>query len=164
MPSCDQTGVPIHFHSSTTSGSASLMSLRILPRVSPRQSPSSAILFEMSSEAGWPWLAPDFFIIFLREKRWPSGRRGIATRVALRARPDSHFSMFAKVSCDRFLVYCMDVQVSTYSRYSGPALAGEGQARGVALRPGPRGQHGIQLLQRPVGQSVRARTAVFVGI
>src|SRR5438067_7985095 len=67
MPSCDQTGVPglfgfTHFHSSTTSGSASLMSLRILPRVSPRQSPSSAILFEMSSAADWPWLAPDFFM------------------------------------------------------------------------------------------------------
>src|ERR1017187_9357552 len=62
MPSCDQIGVPIHFHSSTTSGSASLMSLRILLRVSPRQSPSSAILFEMSSDADWPWLAPDFFI------------------------------------------------------------------------------------------------------
>ncbi len=54
MPSCDQIGVPIHFHSSTTSGSASLMSLRILLRVFPRQSPSSAILFEMSSEADWP--------------------------------------------------------------------------------------------------------------
>src|ERR1700704_4792936 len=62
MPSCDQTGAPRHFHSSTTSGSASLMSLRILPRVSPRQSPSSAILFEMSSDADWPWLAPDFFM------------------------------------------------------------------------------------------------------
>src|ERR1035441_453740 len=62
MPSCDQIGVPLHFHSSTTSGSASLMSLRILLRVSPRQSPSSAILFEMSSDAGWPWLAPGFFI------------------------------------------------------------------------------------------------------
>src|SRR6185503_5397095 len=62
MPSCDQTGVPIHFHSSTTSGSASLMSLRILPRVFPRQSPSSAILFEMSSDAERPWLAPDFFM------------------------------------------------------------------------------------------------------
>jgi len=49
MPSCDQIGVPIHFHSSTTSGSASLMSLRILLRVSPRQSPSSAILFERFS-------------------------------------------------------------------------------------------------------------------
>src|SRR2546428_3490837 len=62
MPSCDQIGVPIHFHSSTTSGSASLMSLRTLLRVSPRQSPSSAILFEMSSDADWPWLAPDFFM------------------------------------------------------------------------------------------------------
>src|SRR5512143_1830484 len=58
MPSCDHTGLP-HFHSSTTSGSASLISLRILLRVSPRQSPSSAILFEMSSDADWPWLAPD---------------------------------------------------------------------------------------------------------
>src|SRR5207249_11290244 len=62
MPSCDQIGVPIHFHSSTTAGSASLMSLRILPRVSPRQSLSSAILFEMSYDADWPWLAPDFFM------------------------------------------------------------------------------------------------------
>src|ERR1700722_11576629 len=63
MPSCDHTGVPIHFHSSTTSGSTCLMSLRILPRVSPRQSPSSAILFEMSSDADWPWLATGFFML-----------------------------------------------------------------------------------------------------
>src|SRR5271165_6558369 len=63
MPSCDQIGVPLHFHSSTTSRSASLMSLRILLRVSPRQSPNSAILFEMSSDAGWPWLASDFFML-----------------------------------------------------------------------------------------------------
>src|SRR5207253_4074541 len=62
MPSCDQIGVPIHFHSSTTSGSASLMSWRILLRVFPRQSPSSAILFEMSSAADRPPLAPDFFM------------------------------------------------------------------------------------------------------
>src|SRR5512143_2066851 len=62
MPSCDHTGLP-HFHSSTTSGSAPLMSLRILLRISPRQSPSSAILFEMSSDADWPWLASDFFMV-----------------------------------------------------------------------------------------------------
>src|SRR3954451_9463399 len=67
MPSCDQTGVPglvglTHFHSSTTSGSAYLMSLHILSRVLPRQSPSSAILFEMISDADWPSLAPDFFM------------------------------------------------------------------------------------------------------
>src|SRR5207253_4323052 len=78
MPSCDQTGVPglvglTHFHSSTTFGSASLMSFRILLRVSPRQSPSSAILFEMRSDAGWPWLAPDFFM-FSSYKFRPSRR------------------------------------------------------------------------------------------
>src|SRR6266545_4291422 len=67
MPSCDQTGVPglvglTHFHSSTTSGSAFLMSVRILLRVSPRQSPSSVIRFEMSSDADPAWLASDFFM------------------------------------------------------------------------------------------------------
>jgi len=51
IPACDQTGVPIHFHSSTTSGSASLMSLRILPKVCPRQSPSSAIRRSISLDA-----------------------------------------------------------------------------------------------------------------
>src|SRR5437899_6363381 len=67
IPSCDHVGVPgfvgfTHFNSSTTSGSASLMSSRILLRVSPRQSPSSAILFEISSDADWPWLALGFFM------------------------------------------------------------------------------------------------------
>ena len=65
IPSCDHTGVPgevalTHFHSSTTSGSASLMSLRILLKVSPRQSPSSAILLSSSSDADWPSVEPDF--------------------------------------------------------------------------------------------------------
>src|SRR5437762_9251654 len=78
MPSCDQTGVPglvglTHFHSSTASGSACLMSLRILLRVSPRQSPSSAILFEMSSDADRPSLAPDFFMC----SSWNFRLRGI---------------------------------------------------------------------------------------
>src|SRR5256885_17050676 len=72
MPSCDQTGVPgllglTHFHSSTTSGSACLMSLRILPRVSPRQPPSSAILLEMSADADRPSLASDFFMLAIIE-------------------------------------------------------------------------------------------------
>src|ERR1051325_7492852 len=61
MPSCAHTGF-IHFHSSTTSGSACLMSLRILLSVSPRQSPSSAIRCEISSAADWPWRAPDVFM------------------------------------------------------------------------------------------------------
>src|SRR5258706_11847070 len=75
MPSCDQIGVPIHFHSSTTSGSASLMSLRILVRVPPRQSPSSAILFEMSSDADGPWLAPDFFMFSPHSRRPAEGNK-----------------------------------------------------------------------------------------
>src|SRR2546421_443418 len=67
MPSCDHTGVPgfaglIHFHSSTTSGSAALMSWRMLLRVFPRQSASSAIRFEISFDADWPGLAPDCFM------------------------------------------------------------------------------------------------------
>src|SRR5919202_3269520 len=76
MPSCDQTGMPglvglTHFHSSTTLGSASLMSVRILLRVFPRQSLSSAILFEMSSDADWLLLAPDFFIFSISAPQWP---------------------------------------------------------------------------------------------
>src|SRR5258706_8558862 len=68
MPSCDQTGVPgdealTHFTSSTTWGSAFLMSLRILRRVSPRQSPRSAIRFEMSADADWLWLVSDLFMV-----------------------------------------------------------------------------------------------------
>src|ERR1700722_20351612 len=103
------------------------------------------------------------FILFPREKRWPSGRRGIATRVGSLASRDPHFSMFAKVLWNGFLVYCMDVQFSTH-RCSGPAPAGQGQARRLALRFGARSQHRVQLLQRTVGQSVRARAAVSVWI
>src|SRR5271169_5778712 len=103
------------------------------------------------------------FILFSRENRWPSGRRVIATRVARCVSHDSYFSMFAQMQLDRFLVDCIDVQLSI-CRCSGPASAGEGQARRLALRFGPRGQHGIQLLQRAVGQSVRARAAVSLGI
>src|SRR6185295_10950297 len=53
-PSCDHTGVPIHFHSSRTSGSASRMRARSFASVSPRQSPSSAIFASMSFEAAGP--------------------------------------------------------------------------------------------------------------
>src|SRR5947207_3050406 len=50
MPWSSQTGVPIHFHSSTTSGSAFLMTARILASISPRQSPSSSMRASMSSD------------------------------------------------------------------------------------------------------------------
>src|SRR5262249_21507944 len=58
IPSCDHVGVPglvalTHFTSSTTAGSACLMSLRIRLRVSPRQPPVSAIPLSISSDADW---------------------------------------------------------------------------------------------------------------
>src|SRR5256714_5135179 len=63
MPSCDHIGVPIHFHSSTTPESASLMSLRILLKVCPRQSPSSAILLSISSDADSRAVETGFFTL-----------------------------------------------------------------------------------------------------
>src|SRR5262245_35983973 len=56
MPLWDQTGVPgllglTHFHSSTISGSASLMSRRTFSSASPRQSPNSLILPSIFLEA-----------------------------------------------------------------------------------------------------------------
>src|SRR5687768_4103145 len=67
IPSCDQTGVPLHFHSSTTPGSASLMSLRIRASVSPCQSPSSAILLSISLDADAFALEGDFFTVLRRD-------------------------------------------------------------------------------------------------
>src|SRR5438105_7658496 len=71
LPSCDHVGVPglvcfTHFTSSTTAGSASLTSLRILLKVSPRQSPSSAILLSIRSDADWPSLESDSFMLSSR--------------------------------------------------------------------------------------------------
>src|SRR5262245_6152866 len=54
IPACDHTGTPLHFHSSITSGSACLMSIRTRASVSPRQSPSSLILASMSREGESP--------------------------------------------------------------------------------------------------------------
>src|SRR5207244_493723 len=50
-PPRDQTGVPIHFHSSTISGSASCMISRTFASVFPRQSPSSLIFSSINAEA-----------------------------------------------------------------------------------------------------------------
>jgi hypothetical protein len=54
FPWCDQTGVPIHFHSSVISGSASRISARMRASVSPRHPPRSRIRWSMSREAGFP--------------------------------------------------------------------------------------------------------------
>src|SRR5215208_2444155 len=55
MPSRDHTGTPglegfLHFHSSTTSGSAFLIRARSLESVLPRQSPSSSIFASISCD------------------------------------------------------------------------------------------------------------------
>src|SRR5438105_72393 len=51
MPPWDQMGVPIHFHSSTISGSASCTMSRTFASVFPRQSPSSLIFSSINAEA-----------------------------------------------------------------------------------------------------------------
>src|SRR5215471_6841240 len=63
MPSCDHTGTPRHFHSSTTSGSACLNRARSRPSISPRQSPSSLILASISCEGVLLLCDPLFFIL-----------------------------------------------------------------------------------------------------
>src|SRR4030095_15585399 len=72
MPACDHTGTPLHFHSSTTSGSACLMRVRTrasvspppAPRARPRQSRSSLIRASISREGESPPL-PSFASLFL---------------------------------------------------------------------------------------------------
>src|SRR5213075_2071576 len=51
IPPWEKTGVPIHFHSSTISGSAACMMARTFASVLPRQSPSSLIFSSMNTEA-----------------------------------------------------------------------------------------------------------------
>src|SRR5215469_14021748 len=67
IPASDHTGTPRHFHSSTTSGAASLTRARTCESIVPRQSPSSAILASIIREAWSPALAV-FFAIIARTK------------------------------------------------------------------------------------------------
>src|SRR5262245_50419164 len=64
IPVCDQTGTPLHFHSSTTSGSACSMRTRTRASIFPRQSLSSLILASISREGESPPL-PFFEPLFL---------------------------------------------------------------------------------------------------
>src|SRR5436853_6591067 len=65
MPACSHTGTPLHFHASTTSGSACLMRLRTRASVSPRQSLSSLIRASISPEAEAPAFASFEQLLFL---------------------------------------------------------------------------------------------------
>src|SRR5689334_10860360 len=64
MPSCDHTGTPRHFHSSTTSGSACLISARTRASISPRQSLSSLIRASIKREGDAVLVAAVFFTAF----------------------------------------------------------------------------------------------------
>src|SRR5215510_10238828 len=64
-PSCDHTGTPLHFHSSTTSGSACLINVRSRESILPRQSPSSLILSSIIRDGDFPFSDPLFLVMFL---------------------------------------------------------------------------------------------------
>src|ERR1700681_2234513 len=64
IPSRDQTGTPRHFHSSTTSGTACLMSARTWESVLPLQSSSCLILASISREGDSSLVVALFFILF----------------------------------------------------------------------------------------------------
>src|SRR5665213_2390329 len=64
IPACDHTGTPLHFHSSTTSGSACLMSARTWESILPLQSSSSLILASISWEGDSLVVVALFFIGF----------------------------------------------------------------------------------------------------
>src|SRR5438309_5715669 len=64
IPSQDQTGTPLHFHSSTTSGTACLTRARTRESVLPRQSSSSLILASISREGDSRFFVALFLKLF----------------------------------------------------------------------------------------------------
>src|ERR1700688_119140 len=95
IPSRDHTGLPIHFHSSIISRSASRMLLRMLASVLPRQSVSCAISWSIRSDGFIGSLYLEFLFRFhaSRARRWPppsplpTGHRRAAGARSLGASP-----------------------------------------------------------------------------
>src|SRR5881398_703893 len=63
IPSCDHTGTPLHFHSSTTSGSACLTTVRIRLSILPRQSANSLTLASINSDGDLLFCDSLFFML-----------------------------------------------------------------------------------------------------
>src|SRR4030095_6525448 len=103
-PSWDHTGTPLHFHSSTTSGSACLINVRSRESTLPRQSPRSSIFSSIIRDGDGSFRDPLFFMVpsiidALPDRKEPimspapirllgiagSLRRGSYNRAALRA-------------------------------------------------------------------------------
>src|SRR5882757_9332116 len=92
IPSRDHTGLPIHFHSSIISRSASRMLLRMLANVLPRQSVSPAISWSIRSDGFVGSLSIEFWSLICRAV--PLSSDGSARRALehdLFRKPDSTF-------------------------------------------------------------------------
>src|SRR5215831_1376413 len=81
FPSRDQVGLPIHFHSSMISPSASRMLLRMLANVLPRQSVSSAISSLIRSDGFIRSLCLEL-VSYLKSRLTGSVEAGNACKVA----------------------------------------------------------------------------------
>src|SRR4051794_17282087 len=78
IPSCSHTGTPRHFHSSTTSGSASFTKVRSRLSISPRQSGSSLILASISWDGDSLFCDPLFVMpVSLLSSSGPASRRDL---------------------------------------------------------------------------------------
>src|SRR5690349_8745977 len=103
MPSCSHTGTPRHFHVSTTSGSACLMSARTWPSVLPRQSPSSLIRpsISLAGDSALVGALTFFFMLFCKLRDVPLAVAIFAigphgAMAAVRFRPCNFFSFPAR--------------------------------------------------------------------
>src|SRR5438445_6009636 len=112
MPACSHTGTPLHFHSSTTSGSACLMRSRTRASISPRQSSSSLILASISREGESPAfssVAPLFvFFMVLLLSSWslsPGRSHSFAGQLTGLLHPGGELSFVE-------LIVLMDVEVA----------------------------------------------------
>src|ERR1700716_1502698 len=106
IPACDHTGTPLHFHSSTTSGSACLMRVRTRASVSPRQSLSSLILASISREGESPpvpsfeplffMVVVAFFMVGVARPPLTFVRRAVGWLASLRPSPTSWTSFWQR--------------------------------------------------------------------
>src|SRR5262249_42664553 len=88
-PLCDQTGVPLHFHSSATSGSASLIRPGSRESISPLQSPRSSILASICSDGDSALFDRLFFMspASIGSSTARNARRAVSVGVRERRRP-----------------------------------------------------------------------------
>src|SRR5262245_10557538 len=104
MPSCDQTGTPglvslTHFHSSTTSGSAALITARMRESISPFQPPTSLILASIIAAGASAFF--ELFGIVLSPPAERSNRRSSTVLLAAETRSRGEFQVYGPRSTRR---------------------------------------------------------------